>query len=158
MFIDQDAATGQGDSQARRRNLQNTVSKLDRIVSRHDAFVVDRENPIEIQMRHRHKGSPGLRRFHGELFVKFRDVLAAQQMIRLIGGLDIADPRRLRQSTLPGSTVPFTSTARLRRISRYGINTDILESATDFGVLARIDRLAGLRCAEEMAGSVTVER
>jgi hypothetical protein len=137
--------------------LKNAVSKLDRIVFGDDAFVLNRENPIQIQMSHRHKSRARLSRWNREFLIKLRDVIAVQKVVGFFQGLDVADPQFLRQSSLPGAKVALASPARLRRIGGDGFNAQFLESSTDFGFLARIDRLSGLGCAEKMACSIAIE-
>src|SRR5262247_2206006 len=158
MFIDNDAASSQCRAKACGWNLKDAIGELDGVVSGHDAFMLNGENPIQVQMRDRHKRRAGLGCRDNEFAIELRDIVASQKMVRFINGPDLSDAKLLRASALLGSKVPFAAPARLRRIGRNGFDTDVFQSTTDFGQLTGIDPLAGLRCPEEVTGTVTIER
>src|SRR5689334_19551567 len=127
MFIDRDTATGQGRSKPCRGNLQHTIGKLDRVVLRNHAFVLNGKDPIQGQMRYWNKGRALLRCTDRELPIEFRDVLASQKVIGLIDGPDMTDTEFLRQPALPGTKASFTPASRLRRVGGNRLNPYILQ-------------------------------
>jgi len=66
MFVNHDPASGQCGTEPRGRNLKDAVAKLNRIVFGNDAFMLDRKDPIQIEMSHRHESRARLGRRPGE--------------------------------------------------------------------------------------------
>src|SRR5215813_4879577 len=96
MFIDNDAASSQCRAKACGWNLKDTTGKLDGVVSGHDAFMVNGEDPIEVQMRDRNKRRARLGCRDNEFAIELRDVAASQEMVRFIGGPDMSNAQFLR--------------------------------------------------------------
>src|SRR5262245_55005358 len=96
MFIDNDAASSQCGAKACGWNLKDSISELDGVVSGHDAFMVNGEDPIEVQMRDRNKRRARLGCRDNELAIELRDVAASQKMVRFIHGPDLSDAQFLR--------------------------------------------------------------
>src|SRR5262249_5743387 len=158
MFIDNDAASSQCRAKACGGNLKDAIGELDGVVSGHDTFMLNGENPMEVQMRDRHKRRAGLGCRHHEFAIELSDVVASQKMVRCIDGPDRSDEQFLRLAALPGSKAPFAAAARLRRTGGNWVDADVFQSTTDFRQLTCIAPLASLRCPEEVTGTVTIER
>src|SRR5262249_26440077 len=79
MFIDNDAASSQCRAKACGWNLKDAIGELDGVVSGHDAFMLNGENPIQVQMRDRHKRRAGLGCRDNEFAIELRDVVASQK-------------------------------------------------------------------------------
>src|SRR5262245_41381356 len=77
MFIDTAAASSRWRAKACGGNLKDAIGELDGVVSGHDTFMLNGENPIEVQMRDRHKRRAGLGCRHNEFAIELSDVVAS---------------------------------------------------------------------------------
>ena len=81
MFVHRHAAPGQGGAKSGRWNLKDMVHKLDRIVSGNQAFVLNREDSIQIQVWHRNKSRARLSRSNTKLAIELVNVVRLQEIV-----------------------------------------------------------------------------
>lgn len=92
--------------------------------------MLNRKDSIQMEVLHGDKGRALLRGRDRELAIEFRDVLAPQEVIRLIDGLDVTDPEFLWQTAFPGAKASLTPAARLRRVGRDRLDSHVLQGPT----------------------------
>src|SRR5258706_2652914 len=126
------------------------VGKLNRVVFSDHSFMLNREDPVQVEMFDRNEGSARLRGRDSKLAVEFRDVLAPQKVIRIIDRLDLTNPELLRQSALPRAKASFTPASGLRRVCRDRLDAHVLQCPSNLGDLARIDRFPSFGCPKEV--------
>ena len=71
MFINHDAASGQCGAEPCRWDLKNAIAELNRIVLTDEAFVLDREDPIQVEMSDGNESRAGLSGLHREFLIEF---------------------------------------------------------------------------------------
>jgi hypothetical protein len=113
--MNQDVAAAQRSSPTHRLDLQDQILKADRFVAIQHAFELEREDQVQVTVRPGRKGAAGLRRRHSKMSVELGDVVLPQKEVGRLRALDLAQSQRLRQASLPGAEVAFTTAARLRR-------------------------------------------
>ena len=96
MFINHDAASSQRGPETRRWDLKNSIAELNRIVFTDDAFMLDREDPIQVEMSYGNESRVRLGGLHREFPIEFGDVVRSQKMIGFIHRTDIANTELLR--------------------------------------------------------------
>jgi hypothetical protein len=82
VFINGDAATGQGAPPTRFGDLQTERPQAHGVVLSDVAFVVQRKDQFQIFTTQRQKGVATLRRRHGEALIKFLDSFIARSTAR----------------------------------------------------------------------------
>src|SRR5262245_2236439 len=134
------------------------IGELDRVVVPNEAFLLHGKDAIEVLPVNWCERGSCLRRRNGELAVELGDVVIPQKRVRLFWRADILQPQFLRKPALPGTEVALTSSSSLRRVSRDHADTQFFHGPSDFGHLSRIHRLSRLGCAEEVAGTIAINR
>src|ERR1039458_712775 len=99
-------------------DLPQPASHGNRIVFSHHAFVLNREDPVQVAPASATKGSAFLLRRHAELRVKLSDVMLPKKAIGCLYCADSRQPKLLRQTSLPGSETTLRASTRLGRIGR----------------------------------------
>src|SRR5215467_7215182 len=69
---------------------------------------------------------------------------------------DASQTQLLRQTALPRAETAFSSSARLRGISRNHLNAEILHRPPHLSELTTIDLLLSFGCIEEMTGTIAI--
>src|SRR5215472_10802868 len=156
LFQDQYPAARQGRSPRCGLNLEEGVHQTNRIVAVDRAFVLNREDAIQVQRAGWNKGCTGLSGRLREAGIELVQINVSQKRICRIDGRDVADTQFLRQASLPGSKIPFSSSSRLRRVSRDHLNAQLFHGPSNLRQLALIHELLFSRRKEKVPSAVAV--
>src|ERR1041384_4087671 len=131
MLVDGDAASGQCGTPGLRFDLKRAIGPTHSVVLMDRAFMLNREDTIQILACRLQKRAAGFSCSDGELFIEVPDVGFGQKRIRVLEIADAGQPQFLRQTALPGLKTAFASTARLWRIGGNHLNSKVLHRPSD---------------------------
>src|SRR5262249_20136441 len=143
---------------AHRFNLQPPVLNAYRVVTVDGTFELEREDQIQISAGAAHKGAATLGRGHLKARVELGHVVLAQKAVGRLQAADPAQSQLLRQASLPSSEVTFRTAARLRRVSRNHLHSQLPQRSTHLRQAVGIDLASSFRGVPEMATAIAIQR
>src|SRR5205085_8353924 len=139
-------------------DLQREAGELNRVIPRHDSFMLQAEDPIKVCALARHEGRSLLRRRDREPLVELADIAPREEAVGSVERRDLLKAQLLRQSPLPSAEASLATASGLRRVGRDELDVQLSERTPDLRQDLAVNWLAGLRRQEEVARPVTVER
>src|SRR5437763_11981789 len=139
-------------------DLKREAGELNRVLPRHDSFMLQAEDPIKGCALARHEGRSLLRRRDREPLVELADIAPREEAVGSVERRDLLKAQLLRQSPLPSAEASLATASGLRRVSRDELDVQLSERTPDLRQRLPVHRLPRLRRQEEVARPVTVER
>src|SRR5450759_616509 len=157
MFVDRYRTSRQRVAESCFADLPRTVPDCHRVVLFHYALSLHSEDPVQVAPPCPPKCRAFLRRRYAELVVELPDVPLPEKSIGTLRGGDPGQSELLRQAPLPGSEAALRPPARLWRIGRDHLHSQLLHRPSNLRQAVLIHLLPRLHRDEKVTPPVAVQ-